>query len=432
MKKIIPFLFCFLLIFVAFQLFSIYEISADNSLSQLELLGKQLFFDTNLSTPVGQSCASCHVPETGFTGPNNDLNAHGSVYEGAVDTRFSNRHPPTAAYGGDSPVLYYNETSGLWIGGMFFDGHAPGWTLEDPLAEQAQMPFLNPLEMNNPNSEDVVQKIRISEYVDIFEEVWGNESFNDVDGAYDKIAISIAAYERSPEVSPFSSKYDAYLAGETELTELEILGLKLFQGKGLCSNCHISELGPNGESPLLTDFTYRNLGIPKNPENPFYSMPREFNPDGENFIDNGLGGFLKNSSYPPEVYEPQLGNHKTPTLRNVDLRPNPEFVKSYGHNGFFKSLEDIVYFYNTRDVEDWPEPEVPINVDLMFMGNLELTSDEEAAIVAFLKTLNDGYINESDEFISPLVLIGVFVVILTGLVFFRSSKRNKSSRSVVS
>ena len=247
MKKIVPFLLCFLLIFGILQLFNIYKISADNSLSPVEQLGKNIFFDTNLSTPVGQSCSSCHVPETGFTGPDSEINTHGAVYEGAVNTRFSNRHPPTAAYAGDSPVLYYNETSGLWTGGMFFDGHAPGWTLGDPLAEQAKFPFLNPLEMNNPNPEDVVQKVGSSDYADLFEEVWGDGSLNDVNEAYDKIALSIAAFERSQEVNPFSSKYDAYLAGKTELTELEALGLEVFEGKGGCDNCHFSQPGPSGE-----------------------------------------------------------------------------------------------------------------------------------------------------------------------------------------
>jgi cytochrome c peroxidase len=429
LNKVVPLLLCFVLVIVAFQLFIVHETPAEKNLMPLELLGKQFFFDTNLSTPIGQSCAACHDPEVGFGGPDSDINAHGAVYEGAVDTRFGNRHPPTAAYGGDSPVLYYNETSGLWIGGMFFDGHATGWTLGDPLAEQAQAPFLNPLEMNNPNPEDVVKKVTLSNYADLFEEVWGDGSLNDVEDAYDKIAISIAAYERSSEVSPFTSKYDAYLAGKTELTEMEALGLELYEGKAACDSCHISQPGPSGEPPLFTDFTYRNLGIPKNPENPFYSMPSEWNPDGEDFIDYGLGGFLKNASYPPEVYEPQLGNHKVPTLRNVDLRPNPQFVKSYGHNGFFKSLEDIVHFYNTRDVEDWPEPEVPVNVDVMFLGNLELTSDEEAAVVAFLKTLNDGYTTESSASIVPVVLIGILVVILACLIAFVVWKRYKSAQS---
>jgi len=414
---------------VVLQLFHINRTSAENDLTPLELLGKHLFFDTNLSAPVGQSCAACHTPDTGFGGPDSNINAHGAVYEGAFDTRFGNRHPPTAAYGGESPVLHYNETEGLWIGGMFFDGRATGWTLGDPLAEQAQAPFLNPLEQNNQNPEDVVQKVRISDYADLFEGVWGNGSLDDIDEAYDKIARSIAAFERSSEVSPFTSKYDLYLAGETELTEMEALGLQLFQGKALCNNCHISQPGPSGKPPLFTDFTYHNLGIPKNLENPFYSMSSEWNPDGENFIDYGLGGFLKDSGYPPEVYETQLGNHKVPTLRNVDLRPDPEFIKSYGHNGFFKSLEDIVRFYNTRDVEDWPESEVPINVNLMFLGNLELTLDEETAIVAFLKTLNDGYTNEPPTSIVPVVLIGIFVVILACFVAFVVLKKRKSTRS---
>jgi cytochrome c peroxidase len=417
-KKVIPFLLCFLLVFGVLQLFQIQRTPANNSLTSLELLGKRLFFDTNLSTPQGQSCAACHTPETGFTGPESDINAQGGVYEGAVDTRFGNRHPPTAAYGGDSPVLYYNETVGLWIGGMFFDGRATGWELGDPLAEQAQRPFLNPVEQNNPNSSDVVQKVRISNYANLFEEVWGNGSLNDVDGSFDKIARSIAAYERSSEVSSFTSKYDFYLAGKTQLTELEAQGLELFEGKAMCNTCHLSSLGASGEPPLFTDFTYRNLGIPKNPENPFYDLPSELNPDGENFIDYGLGAFLKNASYPPDVYELELGKHKVPTLRNIDLRPNTEFVKSYGHNGYFKSLEEITSFYNTRDMGGWSEPEVSVNLDFMFVGNLGLTLDEETAVVAFMKTLSDGYTAEQPMIIRTEVLVGILVVILAFCVAF--------------
>jgi cytochrome c peroxidase len=416
------------------QLLQINGSSAENSLTPLETLGKQLFFDTNLSTPPGQSCAACHAPETGFVGPDSEINAHGGVYEGAVADRFSARHPPTAAYAGDSPVLHYDETKGLWVGGMFLNGRATGWALGDPLAEQAQAPFLNPVEQNNPNPQDVVQKVNVSDYIDLFKEVWGEGSLDNVEEAYDKIGMSIAAYERSSEVNPFSSKYDAYLAGNAELTQSETFGLELFQGKALCSSCHVSETGSSGELPVFTDFTYWNLGIPKNPENPFYNMPSEFNPDGENFIDYGLGAFLKNvsvifpdKSYPPEVYEPELGKFKTPTLRNVDLRPYPEFVKSYGHNGFFKSLEGIVHFYNTRDVEDWPEPEVSANKDLMFMGNLGLTSDEETAIVSFLKTLSDGYTTEPTTSI-VVVLVCIFVVIIACLVAFALIKKHKSAR----
>jgi cytochrome c peroxidase len=364
-------------------------------LTPMEELGKFLFFDTNLSTPPGQSCATCHAPEVGFTGPDSDINLSTAVYPGVVHTRFGNRKPPAAAYGGDSPVLYYDSVDEVWVGGMFWDGRATGWILGDPLAEQAQGPFLNPLEQNNPNARIVCVKVRDSEYAGLFEEVWGPGSLNwtdDVAGTYERIARSISAYETSSEVNPFTSKFDYYLAGEAELTEQEASGLDLFEGEAMCSACHISEQGPGSESPLFTDFTYDNLGLPKNPDNPFYSMPGRWNPSGENWIDYGLGGFLMNAGYDPAVYEPELGKHKVPTLRNVDMRPFETFVKAYGHNGYFKSLEEIVHFYNTRDVETWPDPEVPMNVNSEELGNLGLSAEEEAAIVAFMKTLTDGYI----------------------------------------
>jgi cytochrome c peroxidase len=112
------------------------------TLSPEQKLGKKLLFDTNLSTPHGQACAACHGPEVGYTGPDAAINAAGAVYEGAVAGRFGNRKPPAAAYAGDSPILKYDGTK--WVGGMFWDGRATGWTLGDPLAEQAQGPFLEP------------------------------------------------------------------------------------------------------------------------------------------------------------------------------------------------------------------------------------------------------------------------------------------------
>lgn len=357
-------------------------VSLGQELTPIEELGKQLFFDENLSTPPGQSCATCHAPETGFTGPISDINATVAIYPGVVHTRSGNRKPPTAAYGGESPILYYEDT---WIGGMFWDGRATGWTLDDPLAEQAQGPFLNPLEQNTPNAKKVCLKVAQSDYADLFEGVWGPGSLDfkhDVEGTYEKIARSIAAYERSSEVNPFSSKYDYFLADAVELSDEEAWGLELFEAedKGNCAACH--------PAPLFTDFTYDNLGMPKNPLNPFYFMPKKWNPDGENWVDLGLGGFLESIG---EDYVAELGKQKVPTLRNVDKRPQPGFVKAYGHNGLFKSLKDIVHFYNTRDVAVWPEPEVPINVNTDELGDLGLTDEEEDAIVAFLKTLNDGY-----------------------------------------
>ena len=166
----------------------------------------------------------------------------------------------------------------------------------------------------------------------------------------------------------------------------------LFEGKGMCSACHISEPGENGEPPLFTDFTFDNLGIPKNPDNPFYTQPPSINPDGMNWIDPGLGGFLQSAGYSEDVYMAEWGKHKVPTLRNVDLRPYPEFVKAFGHNGFFKSLKEITHFYNTRNVEMWDAPEVPETLNTDELGDLGLTDEEEDAIVAFMKTLSDGFI----------------------------------------
>jgi cytochrome c peroxidase len=375
--------------------------AASPPLSAQEQLGKLLFFDKNLSTPAGQACAACHAPKVGWTGPDQLVNATGGVYPGAVRTRFGNRKPPASAYAGDSPVLYYDSAKQIWVGGMFWDGRATGWTLGDPLAEQAQGPFLNPLEQNNASPAVVVSKVLASSYKDLFLAVCGTGKT--VEQYYECIARAIAAYERSGEVNPFTSKYDYWLQRKTALTWKEEWGRQLFNGRGKCSGCHISSPGPNGDPPLFTDFTYDNLGVPRNPLNPFYREP-EWNPLGKNWVDEGLGDFLKAAGYSEDVYTLELGKMKVPTLRNVDKRPNPWFIKAYSHNGYFKSLKKIVHFYNTRDklppcadcggipgFNCWPKPEEPRNVNKLEMGNLGLISEEEDAIVAFLRTLSDGY-----------------------------------------
>ena len=242
--------------------------SAQGSLTDQEQLGKYLFLDTNLSDPAGQSCAVCHGPDVGYTGPDQAINAAGAVYEGAVEGRFGNRKPPAASYAGDSPILYWDGTN--WVGGMFWDGRATGWTLGDPLAEQAQGPFLNPAEQNNASAQVVIDKVLASSYASLFTTVCTDPAIY-----YDCIGRAIAAYERSAEVSKFTSKYDYWLKGQARLTGQEQWGLALFRGKGKCAACHVE--------PLFTDFTYDNLGVPKNPDNSFYDMP--YNPDDENRID---------------------------------------------------------------------------------------------------------------------------------------------------
>jgi cytochrome c peroxidase len=350
------------------------------SLTPQEELGKNLFFDTNLSDPTGLACAGCHGSGVGYTGPDQAINDAGVVYEGAVAGSFGNAKPPSAAYAGDSPILRFDGTT--WVGGMFWDGRATGWKLNDPLAEQAQGPFLNPLEQNNASPQAVVDKVMASSYKNLFLQVCTD---TDTTMRYECIGRSIAAYERSKEVSQSTSKYDYWLKGQAKLTDQEQSGMALFYGKAKCANCHVP--------PLFTDFSYDNLGVPRNPLNPFYNEPKS-NPDGEKWADTGLGGFLKAAGFPESDWGPELGKHKVPTLRNVDLRPTENFIKAYSHNGYFKSLKDIVHFYNIRDVPGagWPAPEVAVNINRIETGNLGLTSEEELAIAAFLKTLSDGYV----------------------------------------
>src|ERR1035437_1600079 len=242
---------------------------------------------------------------------------------------------------------------------MFWDGRATGASLGDPLAEQAQGPFLNPLEQNNASAHVVIDKVLASDYQDLFGQVC-----TDSNAYYDCIGLAIAAYERSAEVSQFTSKYDYWLKGQAKLTGQEKRGLELFRGKAKCANCHVP--------PNFTDFTYDNLGVPRNPLNPFYTEPT-YNSDGYNWVDTGLGGFLKTAGYSETVYMAEWGKHKVPTLRNIDLRPTSKFVKAYSHNGYFKSLEEIVHFYNTRDVlgVGWLPPEVGDNINTAEMGILD-------------------------------------------------------------
>jgi len=377
-------------------------------LNPKEELGKALYFDTSLSSPNNMACADCHAEISGFTGPNPGINLLEAVYHGAVQVRTGNRKPPTAAYAGDSPIFYYDSTEGLFIGGMFWDGRATGWVTGEPLADQAMGPFLNPVEQNLASQQEACMIVASSKYADLYEDVWGEpigcDSYEDVQIAYIRFALSIAAFEKSSEVNPYSSKFDYVMAGEAEFTEQEALGWELFQedGKGMCALCH--------PAPLFTDFSYDNLGVPKNPNNPFYDMDQVFlddgtaiNPLGASWVDPGLGGFL--NTLPEEFFtdlglikddavDENMGKHKVPTLRNVDKRPGPGFVKAYMHNGVFKSLAEVVKFYDERDAmiaNGDVVPEVGDNVNEDELGDLGLTEEEEAALVAFMATLSDGY-----------------------------------------
>ncbi|MFZ0107327.1 MAG: cytochrome c peroxidase [Thiobacillus sp.] len=365
------------------------EEALSRHMSQKDRLGRMLFNDAHLSEPAGQSCASCH--DANFAAADPDQSTPTS--QGVDPKLFGSRNTPTAMYAAFSPAFRFDPEEGLYEGGQFLDGRAA--TLE----EQAKGPFLNPLEMANSSRQQVVNKVRAAEYAPLFRKVYGQDIFDDIDAAYDGIADAIAAFERTRAFNKFTSKFDAYLAGKAKLTAQEERGLQLFEAedKGNCAACHPTT--PDQDEhvevpPLLTDFTYDNLGVPRNPANRFYKMKKEFNPDGRQFVDRGLGGVVGLAT--------EEGKFKVPTLRNIAL------TAPYMHNGYFTTLKGVVDFYNTRDskpvcpqefVSDeqamrkgcWPAAEVAANVNSEELGNLGLTDQEVGDIVAFMQTLTDGW-----------------------------------------
>jgi cytochrome c peroxidase len=422
-----------------------------NQVQQIELLGKAMVYDKQLSVNRNEACMFCHTPETGFTGPVSELNRTTGSYPGSVRTRFSDRKPQTHAYAPLAPVLHYNPGPGDLVGGNFWDMRATGRRLGNPAAEQAQGPPTNPVEMGLTDIACAVYRASQRPYRDLFEKVWGQQAFAiawpvDVEKVcdqpgpppasdplpvhlgvsdrgraattFDQMAQSIANYEASAEVTMFTSKFDAVLAGKAQFTPQEQAGYDLFRGKAQCNACH-RDGGP-GEDPLFTDFTASNIGTPANPRLPYYEENQPdaqgyvANPDGSSFIDGGVGRFLTQRhllSEPSTVdarWVPLApdneGRFQVPTLRNVDKRPYPAFVKAYGHNGYFKSLKSIVHFYNTRDVLSrcqpndpgegttcWPAPESTANMNTKRVGRLGLSDAEEDALVSFMQTLTDGY-----------------------------------------
>ena len=418
---------------------------------QIHTLGKLLLFDKHLSVNQNEACSFCHTPETGFTGPIQSLNLSTVSYPGSVRTRFSQRKPQSYMYATFAPVLHYDALQGDFVGGNFWDMRASGYRLQSPSAEQAQGPPTRDVEMGLPDSACLAYRLSKAPYRKLFETVWGADSFSiqwppDVEKVcatpappprddpypvhlsapdrertnhvYDEFGLAAAAYEASPEVSPFTSKYDYVQAGKEKFTPQEANGYVLFRGKADCNQCH-RDGGP-GEEPLFTDFTASNLGVPRNSALQYYfeAMPDNrgysANPAGSAFIDIGVGGFLRTLQSDSGQLNPDSqwiglarkfdAKFQVPTLRNVDMRPTPDFVKAYMHNGYFKSLKEVVHFYNTRDVLPrckegdtgekvtcWPAPEDPTNLNRRQLGNLKLTDQEEEDLVAFLKTLTDGY-----------------------------------------
>ncbi len=330
----------------------------------LTSLGEKIYFDTNLSNPVGLSCASCHLPSAGFAEPDNSQ----PTSEGAVSGRFGSRNAPTASYAAHIPEFGFNSDGrGSFFGGQFLDGRVS--TLE----QQAQKPFLGELEMNMSDEAAVVTRLAQSDYADDFEVVFGEGAFDNTQSAYEQIAEAIAAFERTDVFSPFNSKFDAVEAGNDVFTFAEQRGFALFNGRANCDRCHESD---DNEAEIFTDYEFKNIGVPANPDNPFLTLDTNFNPDGMDFVDFGLGAVLNDNA--------ENGKFRTPTLRNIALTP------PYMHNGVFDTLTEVVEFYNRRNI-DAVIPEVNQNVDNRGnIGNLGLSNSDIQDLVAFMETLSDS------------------------------------------
>jgi cytochrome c peroxidase len=362
-------------------------------------LGRSLFFDPTLSASKTLSCASCHSPANHFA-PTNDL----SVQMGGPRLRLAGtRATPSLAYTATTPFFsehYYesdddgNESVDEGpTGGRTWDGRV------NRPSEQAAVPLLASNEMSNASEADVATRVAAAPYASEMRRLYGQDIFKEPHKAFAAIGEALEAYQETPqEFSPFTSKYDAFLRGEARLTPQEARGLAVFNdpSRGNCNPCHRSQPSPTGRLPLFTDFGYVAVGAPRNPAIAANADP--------SYFDLGICGPQRKDLSNRAEY---CGLFKTPSLRNVATR------RSFYHNGVFHTLEDAVAFYATRDTNPgrWypsgPDGQVRKFDDLpsRYQRNINfeppfgkhpgeppsLSPEDIADIVAFLRTLTDGF-----------------------------------------
>ena len=354
------------------------ETAQAGALSKVEL-GKQLYFDTNMSKNRTQACATCHDPERGFADArSNDSESAFSL--GDDGQSFGDRNAPTASYANQIPPFGKNK-EGIYVGGQFHDGRA------NTLADQAAGPPLNPIEMGMADEAAVVARLKENaDYVAAFKVHFGDNIFEDDKAAYAAMAESIAAFEKTDFFSPFDSKYDRYLRGEYKMTKSELLGMTLFFSNQFtnCNQCHQFKKFPESEGETFANYEYHNIGVPTNVKG------REVNGVAADFTDEGL---LAN----PAVDDvKQRGKFKTMALRNVAV------TGPYMHNGVFQELETVVRFYNKYNSKapasqinpetgkPWGAPEVADNISFKELEIGDALDEKRIkAVVDFMKTLTD-------------------------------------------
>jgi cytochrome c peroxidase len=372
--------------------------AAPDHLSPQAELGKQIFFDASLSASGKMSCASCHSPAHAY-GPPNGL----AVQLGGSDMhRPGTRAVPSLRYLTFTPLFsrhFYtpasedSEDEGP-TGGFMRDGAAAS------LHEQAAMPLLNPNEMANTSAAAVVDKIQRSAYAATFKRVFGTQIFTQTNDAFARAGDALEAFQtEDPSFHPYTSKFDAAMSGHADFTAQELRGYALFNNpdKGNCAKCHLDSPGPGGRPAQFADFSFIALGVPRNPDIPANRDPHYF--------DLGLCGPYRHDLAKEGDF---CGMFKSPTLRNVATR------SVFFHNGRFHTLEDVMHFYVERDTDPrkwYPKlangkidkfndvpPRYRDNADVAdapmdrkLGGRAALNEAEIRDVIAFLKTLNDGY-----------------------------------------
>jgi cytochrome c peroxidase len=317
--------------------------AAAASASKLSLaaqVGQKMFFDKNLSGPGAMSCATCHDPGHAHA-PANDL----SVQLGGPHLDQAGlRAVPSLRYKDITPPYadLLDNPDGISVpgpgGGFTWDGRA------DTLAAQARIPLLDPIEMANASSADVVKKLQAADYAPLITQAFGAKVFDDSDAAFANALQALQAYQLEDQsFHPYSSKFDLYAGNKIggTLTPAETRGLKVFTNPatGNCASCHYQGAGLNGSSALFTDFSYEAISVPRNAAIPANNDPLYF--------DMGVCGPLRTDHKPaaPNAANSFCGMFKAPTIRNVATRT------AFFHNGVMHSLEQVIRFYNTRDTQ---------------------------------------------------------------------------------
>ncbi|MDB5765600.1 MAG: putative lipoprotein transrane [Collimonas fungivorans] len=367
------------------------------SVADMTSLGRTMFSDPSLSASGKMSCATCHSPDHAF-GPPNNL----AVQLGGKEMKtLGTRAVPSLRYIQNVPAFtehFFDDDGDDSIdagptGGHNWDGRAPS------THDQARIPLLSAHEMGNASAAEVVEKLKKTSYVAQFRATFGEDIFDSQEQAFKWALMALEVFQESPtEFYPYNSKYDAFLRQQTQLSKQELNGLRLFNdaSKGNCASCHISEITASGAFPQFTDYGLIAIGVPRNKNIPANADPKYF--------DMGLCGPDRTDLKDKTEY---CGLFKTPSLRNVAMR------QVFFHNGAFTSLEQVMKFYVQRDTQpqkwyprdkdgkvrkfdDLPEAyHGNVNVEAPFDrkpgDRPALTDGEIKDVIAFLKTLNDGY-----------------------------------------